>query len=179
MTTTALNSVTLGRGSCARVTGRVRVLADPLAFFRLLAALFRFFALMTAMMPHSYECGIVFIGSAGTSDRGSPRRLHGVPDYHPEQGQPVPAPGAVIPGTRHGDQAEDRVEGLVPIAGERGLVPVPARDARPAVAPVGGQDLAQHGTAQPQQPGPDHLLGGLQAGIAAAQGTGCLSGQPS
>jgi hypothetical protein len=46
------------------------------------------------------------------------------------------------------------------------------------VALVGGQGLAQHAPAQPQQPGPDHLLGGLQAGIAAAQRSGRLAGQP-
>ena len=44
---------------------------------------------------------------------------------------------------------------------------------------VGGQDLAQHGTAQAEQPGADHLLGGAQARIAAAQRPGCLAGEPS
>jgi hypothetical protein len=47
------------------------------------------------------------------------------------------------------------------------------------VAPVGGQQLLQHAPAQPQQPGPDHLLRRLQAGIAAAQDPGGLGGQPS
>ncbi|MHB1874146.1 MAG: hypothetical protein ACYCPF_04740 [Streptosporangiaceae bacterium] len=54
---------------------------------------------------------------------------------------------------------------------------VPARDPRPAVAPVGGQDLAQHGAAQPQQPGPQHLLRRFQAGIAAAQRAGRRAGE--
>jgi len=53
----------------------------------------------------------------------------------------MPALRAVVPGPRHGDQAQDGVEGLVPVAGEAGLVAVPARDARAAVAPVGGQQL--------------------------------------
>ena len=48
---------------------------------------------------------------------------------------------------------------------------------RPAAAPVGRQDLAQHHPAQAQQPGPDHLLGCTQAGVAAAQGPGGLGGQ--
>jgi hypothetical protein len=58
-------------------------------------------------------------------------------------------------------------------------MPLPARDAGASVAPVGGQDLAQQGAAQPQQPGADDLLGGPQPGIAAAQGPGCLASQPS
>jgi hypothetical protein len=57
-------------------------------------------------------------------------------------------------------------------------VAVPARDARPAVARIRGQQLLQHGTAEPQQPCPEHLLSGLKAGIAAAQGPGRLAGQP-
>jgi hypothetical protein len=47
------------------------------------------------------------------------------------------------------------------------------------VGAVGGQDLARHRTAQAQQPGPEHLLGGLQASIAAAERSGCLAGQPA
>ena len=91
----------------------------------------------------------------------------------------VPALRAVIPGPGHGDQAERRVEGLVPVAGEHGLVAAPARDARPPVAAVSGQDLAQHGPAQPQQPGADHPLGCLKARVAAAQDPGGLPGEPS
>ena len=67
---------------------------------------------------------------------------------------------------------------LAPVAGEDGLVTVSARDPRPAAAPVGGQDLAQQAAAQAQQPGPDHLLCGPQACIAAAQDPGRLAGQP-
>ena len=91
----------------------------------------------------------------------------------------MPALGAVIPGPRDGDQAEDGVERLVPVAGEAGLVAAPARDPRPAVAPVSGQGIAQHGTAQAEQPGADHLLGGSQPCIAAPQRPGCLAGEPS
>ena len=90
----------------------------------------------------------------------------------------MPALGAVIPGPRHGDQAEHGAEGLVPVAGEAGLVAVPARDAGTAVAAVGGQQLAQHGPAEPQQPGADHLLRRLQAAAAAAQDPGRLGGEP-
>jgi hypothetical protein len=85
----------------------------------------------------------------------------------------------VIPGAREGDQAEHRVEGLVPVPGEHGLVPPAAADARAAVAAVGGQDLFQHAPTQPQQPGPDHRLRCLQAGVAAAQDPGRLGSQPS
>ena len=52
---------------------------------------------------------------------------------------------------------------------------VPARDPPPAVAPVGGQDLAQHARAQAEKPGPDHPLRSLHAGIAAAQNPGRLA----
>jgi hypothetical protein len=47
-----------------------------------------------------------------------------------------------------------------------------------AVAAVGGQDVAEHDTAEFQQPGPDYPLGGFQAGIAAAQGPGGFRGKP-
>jgi len=60
---------------------------------------------------------------------------------------------------------------------ECGLVPVPARYLRAALAPVGGQQLPQHAPAGLQQPGAEHLLGGLQAALAA-QRPGCLGGQP-
>jgi hypothetical protein len=54
----------------------------------------------------------------------------------------------------------------------------PARtDARPPVPAVGGQDLAQHAPAQAEQPGPEHRLRCLQAGIAAAQDPGSLGGE--
>ena len=79
----------------------------------------------------------------------------------------------------HGDQAERRVEGLVPVAGELGLVALAAGDAGAAVAVVGGQQLLQHAPAELQQPGADHLLRGLHPGIAAAQGPGRLGGEPS
>jgi hypothetical protein len=86
---------------------------------------------------------------------------------------------AVVPGPGEGDRAEHGVERLVPVAGEAGLVAVPARDPLPAVAPVGGQDLAQHGAAQAEQPGPDHPLRRLHAGITAAQDPGRLTCEPS
>jgi hypothetical protein len=47
------------------------------------------------------------------------------------------------------------------------------------VPAVGRQDVAEHGPAQLQQPGPDHLLGSPQAGIAAAQYPGGLAGEPA
>ena len=85
----------------------------------------------------------------------------------------------MIPGAREGDQAEHRVEGLVPVPGEHGLVPPAAGDARATVAVVGAQQLLQHAPAQPQQPGPDHRLRGLHPAVAAAQDPGRLGGQPS
>ena len=63
-------------------------------------------------------------------------------------------------------------------AGEAGLVAVPARDAGTAVPAVGGQEPAQHGAAETQQPGPEHLLRRLQAAAAAAQDPGRLGGEP-
>jgi hypothetical protein len=77
--------------------------------------------------------------------------------------------GAVIPGPREGDQAEYRVDDLAPVGDEFRLVPAAARGARAPVPAVGGQHLFQHAPAQPQPPGPDHRLRGLQAGVAAAQ----------
>jgi len=47
------------------------------------------------------------------------------------------------------------------------------------VAAVGGQQLLQHAPAQPQQPGPEYRLRGLQPGVAAAQDPGRLGGEPS
>jgi hypothetical protein len=47
------------------------------------------------------------------------------------------------------------------------------------VAAVGGQHLLQHAPSEPQQSRADHLLGGFQPGIAAAQDPGCLAGEPS
>jgi hypothetical protein len=52
-----------------------------------------------------------------------------------------------------------------------------ARDARSPVPAVGGQQLLQHAPAQPQQPGPDHRLRRLQAGVAAAQDPGGFRGE--
>ncbi|HTR92922.1 MAG TPA: hypothetical protein VMI73_14415 [Trebonia sp.] len=85
---------------------------------------------------------------------------------------------AVVPGPGHRDQAEDRVQGLAPVAAEHGLVPVPAGNPVAAVAPVGGQGVAEHDAAESQQPCPDYPLGGFQTGIAAAQGPGGFRGQP-
>jgi len=90
----------------------------------------------------------------------------------------VPAFRAVIPGTRQGDRAEHGIDDLVPVAGEHGLVLPPARDARPPVAAVGGQDLAQHARAETEQPGAGHLLRRLHPGIAAAQDPGSFCGEP-
>jgi hypothetical protein len=64
-------------------------------------------------------------GRAGHAQLGVARR------------QPVLAFRAVVPGTVHGDRAEDRVEGLVPVISESGLMSVPARHLRAALAPVG------------------------------------------
>ena len=105
-------------------------------------------------------------GRAGHAELGVPRR------------EAVPALRAVVPGPRHRDQTEHRVERLVPVAGERGLVPLAARDARSPVPAVSGQQLLQHAPAQPQQPSPDHRLRSLHPGIAAAQDPGRLAGQP-
>ena len=91
----------------------------------------------------------------------------------------VPAARAVIPGPRQGDRAEHRVDDLVPVGDEHGLVPPAARDARSPVPAVGGQQLLQHAPAQPQQPGPEHRLRRLHPGIAAAQDPGRLGGQPA
>ena len=56
-------------------------------------------------------------------------------------------------------------------------MPPAARDARPPVPAVGGQDVAQHAPAKTEQPGPEHRLGCLRAGTAAAQGPGRLGGE--
>ena len=106
-------------------------------------------------------------GRARRAELGVPRR------------EAVPALGAVIPGPRQGDRAEHRVDGLVPVGDEHGLVPPAARDARSPVPAVGGQQLLQHAPAKPQQPGPEHRLRRLQPGITAAQDPGRLGGQPS
>jgi hypothetical protein len=57
-------------------------------------------------------------------------------------------------------------------------VSVPAVHAGAPVARVGGQQLPEHAAAELQQPGAEHLLSRLHAGVAAAQGLGRLSGQP-
>src|SRR5258708_38171719 len=63
-------------------------------------------------------------------------------------------------------------------AGQHDRVPVPSRDPVAEVAAVGRQDIPEHDPAQTEQPGPDHLLSGLQAGITAAQNPGRLGGEP-
>ena len=116
---------------------------------------------------------VVHRGQAGRHGRARDAEL-GVPG-----GEAEPALRAVVPGPRHGDQAEGGVEGLVPVRDEHGLVTLPARHPRAPVAVVRGQQLAEHAPAEPQQPGPDHLLRRLQAGIAAAHGPGGRGGEPS
>ncbi|HET9973028.1 MAG TPA: hypothetical protein VFQ68_32665 [Streptosporangiaceae bacterium] len=56
---------------------------------------------------------------------------------------------------------------------------VPARDTGAVLPGIGGQQLFQDAAAQFQQPGPEYLLRGLQAGIAAVQRPGGFRGQPS
>ena len=90
-------------------------------------------------------------------------------------GEAVPAGRAVIPGPRHGDRAEHGVDDLVPVGDEPGLMAVAAGNPRAAVAGIGGQQLPQHAAAELQQPGAEHCLRCLHAGIAAAQGLGRFS----
>jgi hypothetical protein len=54
-------------------------------------------------------------------------------------------------------------------------VAVPAVHPGTTVAGIGGQRLPEHGPAEPQQPGPEHRLGRLQAVLAAQRpgGLGC------
>ena len=74
-------------------------------------------------------------------------------------GEAVPALRAVIPGPRHGDQAEHGVEGLVPVGDEYGLVALPARrraapggrGRRPAARPAWPRRAA---AARPGSPAP-------------------------
>jgi len=54
--------------------------------------------------------------------RPSDMDMSATPSLASRGARPCPPVRAVIPGTRHGDQAEDRVEGLVPLAGEDCLV---------------------------------------------------------
>ena len=71
--------------------------------------------------------------------------------------------------------------GLAPRDAELGIACAsmsPGLAAMNDMAAAGGQQLLQHAPAEPQQPGADHLLCCRQAGIAAAQGSGRLAGQP-
>jgi hypothetical protein len=60
-----------------------------------------------------------------------------------------------------GDRPEDRVDDLLPVAGEDGLVAVSAVRLVAPVAGIGRQDLPEHRAAELQQAGPQDLLGRL------------------
>ena len=83
--------------------------------------------------------------------------------------EPVLAGRAVVPGAVQGNQAEDGVDGPVPVGDELGIMAVPAPHPRAAESPVGGQQPPEHPAAQFQQARADHRLGGLHPGIPAAQ----------
>ena len=70
---------------------------------------------------------------------------------------------AVIPGPADDHRAEHRVHALGPAAGQIRLLTAAARHARAGIPAIAGQQAFQHATAQPDQPGPDRLLGTLQA----------------
>ena len=55
--------------------------------------------------------------------------------------KPVPALGAVVPGSGEGDRAGHRADEFLAVGGEVRLVAPAARHPRPAVARVGGQQL--------------------------------------
>jgi hypothetical protein len=78
-----------------------------------------------------------------------------------------PAGGAAIPGAADRDGTGHRVDRLVPVIGEFRLVAMPARYPRAVLARISGQQLAQHAPAKFQQPGAEHLPGGLQPALAA------------
>jgi hypothetical protein len=117
--------------------------------------------------------GFVAHGPQSRRHRGCGHPELGVPG-----GEPVPAAGAVIPGPSQGDGPEHRVDDLLPVAGEHGLVAAAAVHARSPVARIGGQRLPEDAAAELQQPGPEHRLGCLQA-VPAAQRPGGLGRQAS
>ena len=85
----------------------------------------------------------------------------------------------MIPGAGKGDRPEHRVDDLLPVGDELGLVSPAARHPRAAVAQVGGQQLFQHAAAELQHPGADHRLGRLHARVTAAQRPGRFRRQPA
>ena len=72
--------------------------------------------------------------------------------------QPVMTLTAVIPGPADGHRAEHRVHAPGPAAGQLRLVTAAARHPRAGIPGIGGQQVFQHTSAQPDQPRPDRLL---------------------
>ena len=77
--------------------------------------------------------------------------------------EPVMTLTAAIPGPADGHRAEHRVHALGPAAGQIRLVTRPHATRAPAYPGSAARQGFQHASAQPDQPGPDRLLGSLQA----------------
>ena len=75
---------------------------------------------------------------ASLRSRGGPNRRAGHAELGVPRREAVPTFRAVIPGAREGDQAEHRAGGLVPVAGEQGLMALATGHPRPPVARIGG-----------------------------------------
>ena len=84
---------------------------------------------------------------------------------------------AVVVGAAHGDRPEHRVDDLVPVGHEPGLVPGAAIHRRAAVPGIQGQQVFQQARAQPGHRGPDRQFHRRQA-LPGAQGPGRQRRQP-
>jgi len=89
----------------------------------------------------------------------------------------VPALAAVVVGAAHGDRPEHRVDDLIPVGHEPGLVPGPAAHYRAVIPGIQGQQVLQQVRAQPGHRGPDRQFHRRQA-LPAAQRPGRQRRQP-